>query len=75
MSPVNKKFISNISGKKLLPAKRAAELLSCAPDYIGKLCRDGKLEGQLVERVWYVEPDSVRVFEKSRQEAKANRSQ
>ncbi|HVY72513.1 MAG TPA: immunoglobulin-like domain-containing protein [Candidatus Paceibacterota bacterium] len=69
-----KKIISNTS-ELMLPARKAALLLKCAPDYISKLCREGKLIGKQVEGVWYVDPASISVFEENRVRAKARRSE
>ena len=69
-----KKILSG-NGKQMLSARSAAERLSCAPDYIGKLCRDGKLSGTLVNGAWFVFGASLEAFESSRQEARAARSE
>ncbi|HVZ76266.1 MAG TPA: immunoglobulin-like domain-containing protein [Candidatus Paceibacterota bacterium] len=58
----------------MLSARAAAKRLSCAPDYIGKLCREGKLHGTQVQGAWFVEEVSVHEFEIARAEAKAKRS-
>jgi len=68
------KKILSTTGQPLLSARAAAEMLSCAPDYIGKLCREGKLAGTRHKKVWLVDPDSIAVFEKSRTESKLERS-
>ena len=60
---------------KLLPARSAAQLLQCAPDYIGKLCREGRLRGRRVNQAWFVEEGSVQEFQSSRATARAARSQ
>ncbi|HVV39415.1 MAG TPA: immunoglobulin-like domain-containing protein [Candidatus Paceibacterota bacterium] len=72
MTPV-KKIISN-TGEPMLSARNAAKRLSCAPDYIGKLLREGKLRGSQVSGAWYVEESSIHEFELYRASAKAERS-
>ncbi len=47
-------------GKKYLSSKRAAEVTGYAKDYIGQLCREGRVEARLVGRAWYVREDSIR---------------
>ena len=59
----------------MLSARTAAKRLSCAQDYIGKLLREGKLRGTLINGAWYVEESSMHEFEKSRIAAKAERAE
>ena len=69
---------SNIFAKKgatLLSAREVAKRLSCAPDYVSKLCREGKLEGERVDNAWFVRESSIDAFEKARTEARMLRSQ
>src|SRR3989344_5880279 len=68
------KKLFSATGKPLLSARAAAQLLSCAPDYIGKLCREEKLAATRHKNAWFVDPDSIAVFEKSRAESKIERS-
>ncbi len=73
MSP-QKKIFSN-DGRPLLSARKAAARLKCAQDYVSKLCREGKLVGQLLEGQWYVDPASIAVFEQARMFAKQERAE
>lgn len=41
-------------GKKFISSSRAAKISGYVNDYIGQLCRDGKLEARMVGRSWYV---------------------
>ncbi len=59
----------------MLSARAAAFRLSCAPDYIGKLCRDGKLSGAQVNGAWFVYEASLNDFESSRHAARIARSE
>ncbi len=43
-----------IDDKKYVSSKRAAELTGYAKDYVGQLCREGKIEARLVGRSWYI---------------------
>jgi hypothetical protein len=48
-----------LDNKKYLSSKRAAQVTGYAKDYIGQLCREGRIEARLVGRNWYVLEDSV----------------
>ncbi|MCW9054562.1 MAG: helix-turn-helix domain-containing protein [Candidatus Pacebacteria bacterium] len=43
-----------LEGDKYISSKRAAELMGYTQDYIGQLCRAGKIEARQVGRSWYV---------------------
>lgn len=43
-----------IGEKRYISSKRAAKETGYAKDYIGQLCREGKVPAQLVGRSWYV---------------------
>src|SRR5262245_22242708 len=73
MSP-QKKQLSQDS-QPMLSAKKAAKLLHCAPDYVGKLCREGKLKGERIDNAWFVTESSIAEFQKVRVRAKEARSQ
>ncbi|MEK9160539.1 MAG: hypothetical protein AAB440_00685 [Patescibacteria group bacterium] len=49
-----------IEGKTYLSSKRAAEVTGYAKDYVGQLCREGRVEARLVGRSWYVLEGSIR---------------
>ncbi|MDQ5893168.1 MAG: trimeric autotransporter adhesin [Patescibacteria group bacterium] len=46
--------------KTFISAKRAAEVSGYASDYVGQLCRAGKLECKMVGRSWFVTEESLR---------------
>lgn len=48
-----------IEDKKYLSSKKAAKLTGYAKDYVGQLCREGRVEARLVGRNWYVLEDSI----------------
>ncbi|MBP9711303.1 MAG: helix-turn-helix domain-containing protein, partial [Candidatus Pacebacteria bacterium] len=73
MSSYNK--FKNDDGKMALSARDAALRLSCAQDYVGRLCREGKLRGFQKDGQWYVELRSLTEFEKARVAAKLERSE
>ncbi|MDE1919712.1 MAG: hypothetical protein KGH56_03410 [Patescibacteria group bacterium] len=43
-----------IGEKKYVSSKRAAKMTGYAKDYIGQLCREGRVPARLVGRSWYV---------------------
>jgi hypothetical protein len=49
-----------IGDKLYISSKRAAEITGYAKDYVGQLCREGRVEATLVGRSWYVLEDSIR---------------
>ncbi len=49
-----------LEGKKYLSSKQAAKITGYAKDYIGQLCREGRVDARLVGRSWYVLEDSIR---------------
>lgn len=46
-------------GKQYISSSRAAKISGYVNDYIGQLCRDGKLECRMVGRSWYVSLESL----------------
>jgi len=68
------KKILSPTGEALLSARKAAKRLACTPDYIGKLCREGKLKGNRIDNVWFVDRNSLAEFEKQRSQARLARS-
>lgn len=49
-----------IGDKIYISSKRAAEITGYAKDYVGQLCREGRVEATLVGRSWYVLETSIR---------------
>lgn len=49
-----------IDGKIYVSSKRAAAITGYAKDYIGQLCREGRVEAKLVGRSWYVYEPSLK---------------
>jgi hypothetical protein len=43
-----------LDGKIYVSSKRAAEMTGYAKDYVGQLCREGRVEARLVGRNWYI---------------------
>jgi hypothetical protein len=51
-----------ISGAAYVRSRDAARVVHLAPDYISRLARSGLIEGQLLDGLWFVSPDSLRAF-------------
>ena len=56
----------SINEKKYSKASDIARELGYTADYVGQLCRAGKVDAQLVGRSWYVSEDSLRAHKKTR---------
>lgn len=48
-----------LDGKRYISVKRAATLADYTTDYVGQLCRGGKLEAKRMGRNWYVLEESL----------------
>lgn len=55
-----KKYSLAIDGKVYISSNRASEIAGYSKDYVGQLCRSGKLECRMVGRNWYVDETSLR---------------
>lgn len=49
-----------IDDKTYISSKRAAAITGYAKDYVGQLCREGRVEARLIGRSWYVLEESIR---------------
>ena len=49
-----------IADQKYISSKHASEITGYAKDYIGQLCREGRVEARLVGRSWYVREAAIR---------------
>ncbi len=48
-----------IEGKEYISSRRAAEMGKYNNDYIGQLCRSGKISARMIGRSWFVELNSL----------------
>ncbi len=48
-----------IDDKKYVSSKQAAKITGYAKDYVGQLCREGRVQARLVGRSWYVLESSI----------------
>ncbi len=49
-----------LHGEIYISSKRAAKITGYTKDYVGQLCREGRITAQLVGRNWYVHESSIR---------------
>lgn len=49
-----------LDGQIYISSKRAAKITGYAKDYVGQLCREGRITARLVGRSWYVLEDSIK---------------
>jgi len=61
-------------GKQFISSSRAAKISGYVNDYIGQLCRDGKLDCRMVGRTWYVSFESLINHKNANGSASKNRS-
>lgn len=52
--------------KEYKKASEIAKQFRYTQDYVGQLCRSGKVDARLVGRVWYVEPTSVQAYRRTK---------
>ncbi|MDQ5950712.1 MAG: hypothetical protein QG585_654, partial [Patescibacteria group bacterium] len=51
-----------IGEKIFLSSRRTGQVLGYTNDYVGKLCREGRLDAKMVGRTWYIDFDSVKKY-------------
>lgn len=56
----------SFEGESYVKAVDLARELGYTSDYVGQLCRSGKVKARLVGRSWYVSPDSIRQHKRGR---------
>lgn len=54
-----------VDGEKYISSGRAARLSGYAKDYIGQLCRAGKVDAKMVGRSWYVKESAIKEHRKT----------
>lgn len=58
--------VVQFDGKKYVKASKAAEEVGYTADYVGQLCRAGKIDSRLVGRTWYVEEEALKEHKKTK---------
>lgn len=52
--------------EKLIATKDAVGLSGYTADYLARLVRSGEIRGQKIENVWFLEPESLKIFLKNK---------
>ncbi|MBT3282633.1 hypothetical protein HON59_01375 [bacterium] len=60
------------AGNKYISSKRAGKLTGYTTDYIGQMCRGGKMDCRLVGRNWYINEEVMKAQKKSFKKAQLN---
>src|SRR3989344_6322413 len=53
-----------LNGKKYISSRRASALVDYTSDYVGQLCRGGKIRSTLIGKTWYVDEESILAYKK-----------
>ena len=64
----NMKDVLILEGKNYISAKRAALVFGYTSDYVGQMCREGKLDCKMLGRTWFVKQESVHAHKLSNSE-------
>ena len=59
----------NIDGKTYISSRRAAEIAKYSNDYVGQLCRGGKVTARMMGRTWFVDQESILEHKRTSEEA------
>ena len=59
------KDIIILEGKNYISARRASKLMNYAQDYVGQLCRGGKVDARMIGRSWFVTEESLKAHRES----------
>jgi hypothetical protein len=58
--------VLDLNGEVYVKANSIAKELGYTSDYVGQLCRSGKIKSQLIGRSWYVSEESIRSHKTTR---------
>ncbi|MEK7551854.1 MAG: hypothetical protein AAB534_00340, partial [Patescibacteria group bacterium] len=61
-----------LEGKKYISSRRASEISGYDSDYLGQLCRAGKLDCRLISRTWFLTESSLRDHQNNNGRKKIN---
>ncbi len=68
-------FVQQLEKLNFVPTKVAADKIGYALDYISRLAREGKITAELRGRQWFVDMNSVKLFQLQSESEKRNRSE
>ncbi|MBI1999389.1 MAG: hypothetical protein HYS74_01895 [Parcubacteria group bacterium] len=55
----------SFDGKKYVSSRRLAEETGYTHDHLSRLCREKKIDGKLIGRIWFVNPESFTAYQNS----------
>lgn len=58
-----------LHGKKYISARRGAEIAGYSGDYVGQLCREGKVEAERMGKIWFVSEGSLLAHKREQERA------
>jgi len=64
----------DFGGEKYIASKKAAKMVSYTNDYVGQLCREGRVKCRRIGREWYVNENSLLEHKKNNQSKKKKSS-
>lgn len=64
----------NIDGRIYISSRRAAEISKYSNDYVGQLCRGGKVPARMMGRTWFVDQEALLEHKRAAEEALRARS-
>ena len=62
-----------LDGVRYIKVSQAAKEFKYTTDYIGQLCRAGKVDAQLIGRTWFVNPESIKMHKSNKHKRKNNK--
>ncbi|MEN9913127.1 MAG: hypothetical protein RLY66_535, partial [Candidatus Parcubacteria bacterium] len=54
-----------IEGREFISVGRAAEITKYTKDYVGQLCRGGKVAARMIGRTWFIDRESLSLYKNS----------
>ena len=64
----------DIDGVQFVKAGRAAKDAGYTPDYVGQLCRGGKIESRFIGRTWYIRDGVLEEYKREKFRQNANKT-
>lgn len=65
----------SFDGKVFISVNRASELTGYTQDYLGQLCRGGRVPSKMIGRTWYIDHDAVMAHKQNPKSRKAKIAQ
>jgi hypothetical protein len=59
-----KDFVT-INDREFISVKRASEITKYTKDYVGQLCREGKVAARMIGRTWFIDHESILNYKKT----------